>query len=1121
MSTYGDGGTDGQRPEPETPEKDTSAEELHTEPTPEGGVSDTRKEEPEGLDTAGSEGDESVGESPEPEFIAGPVTFKTSGSFFRERVERNLAEKGFDLEEESETEGEDSDAPAADPSGSPTKAEVEKDAEVVEDDDPEPVRASEPAEKDQEAEENSGDVDPELTVPLRPVEDQAEDDVGEVGEADGVGETVDDPGDVVDSEAKTVDTSSDSSLASEVLAAAAAVSGAEVAADETTEHSADQEPADQEPADQEPADQEPADQESTDQEPEDTSASAEPPRTEPIPGPPPEPVDTDSSTTSSTTEALSAPESTEGQQDKDDSEKTSLWPAPQRFSEYSGDADDQDESESSGEDGPPEVSSSGDSPTDDVAAAAHAASGAQSSESGSETGSGKPGGPSGPGGPKAPPSGPGGPQGPGGKGPKGKKPKKPLWWRITRVCLIVTGLFVIVGCGAFAFLYTTVEMPDAAKADAIDQGSTFYYNDGETVFAERGVNRDPISYEEMVEGGEHVVEAMISAEDRGFWTEPGVSISGTTRAVWSTITGQQVQGGSTITQQMVRNYYEGVSREQTVGRKLQEIIISIKVDQSETKEWVMEQYLNTIYFGRQAYGVQAAAEAYYHKNVDELTPEEAAFLAAAIQQPHYYGEADVETTPEMENRWEYVINGMVTTGAITQSEADEMEFPAPEPERPDMSEDLSGFKGYMLQEAMNELERLDFTEDMIQRHGYEIVTTFDEDMMEAAYETVEETVPVEDLPEDVNLGLTTIDPATGEVLGFYGGHDYVANQYDSAFLGAAQAGSAFKPYVLATALEQGYGLNSRVDGRGPRDIQGSRVQNAGNSPGGVMTLTQATQVSNNLGYIELAQEVGFEEIRQTAYDMGLPEGSIDDNQLVPVMPLGATSVRPVDQASGFGTFANEGVHVDAHVVKEIVTTDGEDVRPEVESNRALDEDTAADATHALQQVVNSGTGRSANLWSHPTAGKTGTTDDSVAAWFVGFTPQLSTAVGVYSGNNEPFSIPGHQISGGGLPATLWNNYMSRVMEDYEPGSFPPPAYGGTTENWAPEPSTEGPEQPQEPEGPPEDTQPEVPEEPEVEIPEIPEDPEDPGFPDDPWTPDPGIPEEPWDPEDDPPGRGDE
>ena len=1051
-STYGDGGTDGQRPEPETPEKDTSAEELPTEPTPESGVPDTQREGSEGSDTAGAEGEEGVEDSPEPEFIAGPITFKTSGSFFRERVAQNLAEKGFDLdkedpEEEPETVDDASDTPETESSDSTKKAESDKDAENSENE----------GKTQESAEDDPGDSEPELTVPFSAVGDK----------------TDDDSGDVVDSDAETVDTSSDSPMASEVLAAAAAVSGAGAVAAESTEDREESENKDSAEA----------------------STPAEPPRTEPIPGPPPEFVDAEPPKT----EAVPgpAPESVDEQQGNDASEKTSLWPAPQRFSEYSSEANDQ---------------STGDSPDSGepaAAAAPHTDSGPRLAETGA----------GGPGGPKAPPSGPGGPKGPSDKGAKGKKAKKPLWQRILWTFLIVTGLFIIVGCGVFAFLYTTVEVPDVAKADAIDQGSTFYYNDGETVFAERGVNRDPVSYEEMIEGGDHVVEAMISAEDRGFWTEPGVSISGTTRAVWSTITGQQVQGGSTITQQMVRNYYEGVSREQTVGRKLQEIIISIKVDQSESKEWVMEQYLNTIYFGRQAYGVQAAAEAYYHKDVDELTPEEAAFLAAAIQQPHYFGEADVETTPAMENRWEYVIDGMVTTSAITQAEADEMEFPAPEAERPDANEDLSGFKGYMLQEAMNELARLDFTEDMIQRHGYEIVTTFDEDMMEAAYETVEETVPVDSIPEGVNLGLTTVDPATGEVLAFYGGHDYVANQYDSAFLGAAQAGSAFKPYVLATALEQGYGLNSRVDGRGPRDIQGSRVQNAGNSPGGVMTLTQATQVSNNLGFIELAQEVGFEEIRQTAYDMGLPEGSIDDNQLVPVMPLGAASVRPVDQASGFGTFANGGVHVEAHVVKEIVNTDGEDVRPEVESNRALEEDTAADATYALQQVVNSGTGRSANLWDHPTAGKTGTTDNSVAAWFVGFTPQLSTAVGVYSGNNEPFNIPGHQISGGGLPATLWNNYMSRVMQDYEPGSFPSPAYGGTTENWAPEPSTEAPQQPQEPVEPPEDTQPEAPEEPEVEIPEVPEDPQEPGIPEDPW--DPGVPEDPWNPEEDPPGRGDE
>ncbi|MFI6579339.1 transglycosylase domain-containing protein [Nocardiopsis sp. NPDC050513] len=707
---------------------------------------------------------------------------------------------------------------------------------------------------------------------------------------------------------------------------------------------------------------------------------------------------------------------------------------------------------------------------------------------------------------------------------KGKKKgrKAPLWWRILRVCLVLVGVGVIAGCGVFAYFYSTVEVPDAAQADAVEQGSTFYFSDGETMFAERGTHREIISYDEMTAGGEHVVEAVISAEDRGFWTEPGVSVRGTTRAVWSTITGQQVQGGSTVTQQMVRNYFEGVSNDRTVARKIQEIIIAIKIDQSETKEWVMEQYLNTIYFGRQAYGIQAAAEAYYHKDVDELTPAEAAFLAAAIQQPTPFGQANVETTPEMEQRWQYVVDGMVTTGAITQAEADAMEFPAPEPERPSAGADLSGYRGYMLQEAMNELDRLGFTEDMVNRQGYRIVTTFDEDMMEAAYQAVEDTVSQDDLPEGVNIGISTVDPATGEVVAFYGGHDYNANQYDSSFLGRAQAGSAFKPYVLATALEQGIGLNTTVDGRGPQTINGTRIQNAGNSPGGIMSLTQATQFSNNLGYIELAQRVGFEEVRQTAYDMGWPDGSIGDDQLVPVMPLGAASVRPVDQASGYGTFANGGVHVEAHVVREIVNTDGENERPEPESSRALSESTAADVTYALQQVVNSGTGTAANLWDHPTAGKTGTTNGSVAAWFVGYTPQLSTSVGVYNENNQSFSIPGQSISGGGMPAQLWNRYMSAAMEGYEPGSFPSPEFAGSNENWAPVVTPEAPDTPVE------DT-PTIPEAPEVpEAPEIPVDPvePDPGFPGDPEEPgepgtgDPGEPEEPGGPIF-PPGRGED
>ncbi|GAA1467753.1 transglycosylase domain-containing protein [Nocardiopsis exhalans] len=1053
-STHGSGGTDGQRPDSNTPEtNDTSAEELSSHATPQGDNLPTAGEDQStGEASAEEQGDDGL---PEPEFIAGPIAFKTSGTFFRDRVAQTLAEQGFETGDVSSLESETPPSDTSETADTRSDSAESTDA-AAEDDSDDGAEPEEPRTERIPVEEPQGSAEPDSEPATEKIPARGHD------------ESVGDP-----------------------VAAAAAVT-------ETG-----------------PATQ-PFQLPDEDDDQEHTPKDSDEPRTEAMPAPAPGTVPFAAAPPEAEHRAESGPAG-EGT----DAETAALWPEPRRLSDYVSDRPSSEDPESSdSESGVPAPGAAAAAATPPGGATPPGApggpqgfSGGQSGQQGPAAEHGAGGASGGPGGPKGPPSGPGGPKGPGDKSGKKKKGKKPLWLRLLRAFLVVTGLLIILACGAFAFLYSTVEVPDAAKADAVEQGSTFYFADGETEFAYRGTDRDVITYEEMVAGGDQVVEAVISAEDRGFWTEPGVSLSGTMRAVWSTVTGEQVQGGSTVTQQMVRNYYEGVSLEQTVSRKIQEIIISIKVDQSEDKEWVMEQYLNTIYFGRQSYGVQAAAQAYYNKDVDEITPEEAAFLAAAIQQPTHFGQADVETTPGMENRWQYVVDGMVTTGAITQAEADAMEFPAPEPEK--TVENISGYRGYMLQEAMGELADLGFTEDHIQRQGYKIVTTFDEDMMDAAYEAVEEMVPPENLPEGVNIGLTTIDPKTGEVLAFYGGHDYVENQYDSSFLGAAQAGSAFKPYVLATALEQGYGLNSTVDGRGPRDIAGSRVQNAGNAPGGVMTLTQATTVSNNLGFVELAQEVGFEEVRQTAYDVGLPDGSIGDNQLVPVMPLGATSVRPVDQASGYATFANGGVHMEAHVIKEVVNQEGENERPEIEGGRALEESTASDVTYALEQAVNGGTGTAARLWDHPVAGKTGTTDGSVAAWFVGYTPQLSTAVGVYSGNNESFSIPGHNISGGGLPASMWNSYMSRAMEGYERESFPSPEFGGNTENWAPDPATQQPQEPREPQEPqqPENPEPEVPVEPEIPVePEVPVEPEDPGGPGE--TEEPGIPEF-------PPGRGDE
>ncbi|MFB9801819.1 transglycosylase domain-containing protein, partial [Streptomonospora salina] len=685
-------------------------------------------------------------------------------------------------------------------------------------------------------------------------------------------------------------------------------------------------------------------------------------------------------------------------------------------------------------------------------------------------------GPSGPSGPSEPahPSGGDGPTPPGGGKGGGAKAPKPFWWRAARVVLIAVAACAVVVLTGFGIAYATIEVPDVAKEQAVNQGSTFYYADGETQFAERGVDREPVDYEEIPD---NIQESVISAEDRGYWDSPGVSVTGTVRAVWFTVTGKQVQGGSTITQQFVRNYFEGVSREQTVVRKLKEIIIALKVDQSGDmdKEWVMEQYLNTIYFGRNAYGIQSAAQAYYHKDVGDLTDAEAAFLAAAVQQPSLYGQADSKTTPEMENRWNYVVGGMVEGGALTQSEADGMEFPEPETERPANSVDLGGSKGYMLQQAMQELKELGYTEDNINRGGYEVVTTFDQEAMQTARTAVEDTVDVDALPDGVQAGLTAVNPGNGEVVAFYGGQDYMDNQYDSAFNGADQAGSAFKPYVLATALEQGYSLNSQVNGNSPIQIGPDTIENYDHSSRGPTSLVEATRISLNTGYVQLAQEVGPESVRQTAYDAGIPERMIEDDQVVPAIALGVSNVRAVDQATGFATFANGGEHVATHVVREVVNKEGENERPEPESERAFSEETANNVTYALEQVVQSGTGTSAALPDgRPVAGKTGTTDGSKAAWFAGFTPQMSAAVGVYNGENESFSVPGWgHVSGGGLPAAIWNAFMSQTMEGEEIEGFPEPSFGGEVHDLAPDPPPSpeetGPaESPVEPSRPPEE-----------------------------------------------------
>ncbi len=604
--------------------------------------------------------------------------------------------------------------------------------------------------------------------------------------------------------------------------------------------------------------------------------------------------------------------------------------------------------------------------------------------------------------------------------------------RLVRVALIAGGIGVFLAIAAFGIAWAMTPIPDGTQPGATAQKSVYYYRDGKTVLATRGVDRTIVPLDRVPE---HVRDAVIAAENRTFYSDRGVSLKGTLRAMWSTITGQQLQGGSTITQQMVRNYYSGLSQERSVTRKLKEIMISLKVDQSKSKDWVLEQYLNTIYFGRGAHGIQAAAQAYFGVNVGDLTISQGAYLAAVIQQPSRFADPKGADLEAVRQRWRSVIDGMVQTHALTSTQAATQVFP--ELREPKAPVSLTGQKGYMLAQVRAELNRLGYSDEKINQGGLRITTTFDKALMAAAKDAVTSVLP-DKTPKKVRTGLAAVDPSTGEVLAFYGGKGYA---YDNAFSAKVQAGSTFKPYALAAALEDGYGLGTRVNGNSPMRVASATIPNAGNeSYGASIDLVTATRNSVNTAFVDLGQKIGVDKVAAAAEAAGIPRSQLAPHLGAATLPLGVASVSAVQQASGFGTFAAGGVHHDAHVIRSITDASGEIRTVTTPGTRAFSEDTAADTTYALTQVVEAGTGTAARLPDgRPVAGKTGTTDESAAVWFTGYTPQLSTAVNMFRDDNKTVRIPGYgELYGGSLPAQIWRAFMTKAMQGEPIKYFPHP-----------------------------------------------------------------------------------
>ncbi|MFF4241112.1 transglycosylase domain-containing protein [Actinomadura geliboluensis] len=655
----------------------------------------------------------------------------------------------------------------------------------------------------------------------------------------------------------------------------------------------------------------------------------------------------------------------------------------------------------------------------------------------------------------------------GGRGPRKPRSRKARILRRT-VFLLLGFIGFCVAAFGVAYLLTPVPSP---QEKAIAQGPTFYYADGKTVIAKTGINRDAVKLDRIPESTRN---AVIAAENGSFYDDPGVSVQGTTRAFWSTVTGQQLQGGSTITQQMVRNYYGGIGKERSVTRKLKEIMVALKVDREKSKDWILEQYLNTIYFGRNAYGVQAAAHAYYGKDVSALTPAEGAYLAAAIQQPSNFADPTGAQRTAAEQRWRSVLGNMARDGYLTSADAAAMEFPTPVKQK--ITDVLKGQKGYMVNVAKKELtERRGYSEDELNRSGLKITTTFDKRLMDAMKRAVNQNAP-DGMSKKIRTGAVSVDPATGQVLAFYGGRGYLEEALSSAFGDWAQAGSGFKPIALAAALEDGRSLSSTYDGSSPQTFAGSSIRNDSNQSFGSVNLVTATQNSINTAYVNLGQDIGTEKIAEMAEKMGIPASQMTKAQRgAATFPLGIVSLHPVQQAGVFSTFASEGVYRAPFVVKAVTDNDDHKRTFTEKGKRALSEQNARDATYAMEKVVEGGTGTGAQLPDgRDVAGKTGTTDKGKAIWFNGFIPQMATSVAMFRSDGKPLNIPGYGAYGGQLPAQIWRTYMTDAVDikDYEPKSFGSPSMRPGTGNGLPTrptspdgpqpPRTTGPSQPEPP-----------------------------------------------------------
>ncbi len=641
--------------------------------------------------------------------------------------------------------------------------------------------------------------------------------------------------------------------------------------------------------------------------------------------------------------------------------------------------------------------------------------------------------------------------------------KKPVKRRLLTAFkwLTVIGLvFVLTGVGAFYYAYTQTNIP-SPDSDFLTQTTRIYYADGKTelgTFANQ--NRESITLDEMPDT---IKQAVVAAEDQSFWTNRGIDPKGIIRAAFSNARGNATQGASTITQQYVKILY--LTQERSLKRKLKEAFLSLKLQRTQSKEQILEGYLNTIYFGRGAYGIQAAAMAYFDKPAKDLNLKQSAVLASILNDPNDLDPKEgKEAREDLKARYAYVLNAMADTGDITAEEAERASAKLPKFPKIKASSSYGGQKGHMLRMVRSELLSMGYSEEEIDGGGLRVTTTFTPEAMRAAEEGVKSQRPEGFGDKNLHVAVATVEPGTGALLGFYAGQDYLKSEINWAVSGG-MVGSTFKPFTLATAIKEGFSLKDTFEGNSPYEFpDGLVVRNEGggdgNDYGASVNAVKALEQSINTAFVDMSASIpdGPSKILKTANQLGIPPAK--PNKKFPGIPrtsrdlsaddtlitLGRARISPINMANAYATIANGGVRADVHVIKKVETRTGEDTQTyDVVNTEALDPDISADVSYALQQVVSNGTGRAALALGRPAAGKTGTAtndkDQVSSAWFVGYTPQRATAVMYVRGDGDD-QLDGWLPSyfGADYPARTWTAVMQQVMEGMEVEEFPEPVY---------------------------------------------------------------------------------